>query len=189
MEKLNKFLFLCLNQFAGHHHDLDQFMIFFAKFTPYLFMALLLYLWFSGKKNESLFAGFAALLALLMNQIIGMFYFHPRPFMENLGHTLFSHSVDNSFPSDHVSFTLSIALTFVTFKTTRILGIITMILGLLCGVARVYSGIHWPFDVFGSIIVAIFSIFVIHKLNVPLMRLNRFIITFYYKIIKKEFFA
>ncbi|MDX1808134.1 MAG: undecaprenyl-diphosphatase [Sulfurospirillaceae bacterium] len=189
MEKLNKFLFLYVNQFAGHHHNLDLLMIAFAEFTPYIFMVLLLYLWFKNKKEEGLFAGYAALLALSLNQIIGLFYFHPRPFMENLGHSLISHNPDNSFPSDHVSFTLSIAFVFLTFKTTRTLGIITSILGLMCGISRVYSGVHWPFDVMGSIIISIFSIFVIYKLNTPLLWLNRFIINTYYKIIKKEFFA
>jgi len=189
MQHLNKLWYLNINSFSGHAPLLDFMMLIFATYTPYLFIFILFYLWFGKSKDIALFAGYAATLGVFVNLVIGLFYFHPRPFMENLGHVLLSHNSDSSFPSDHVSFTLSIAFMFLTFKTTKTLGIMASILGLLCGVARIYSGVHWPFDILGSIIVAIFSIFVIYKLKTPLLKLNRFIINTYYKIIKKEFFA
>jgi undecaprenyl-diphosphatase len=85
--------------------------------------------------------------------------------MENLGTTLLAHKPENSFPSDHTTFTLSIALMLITFKSTRILGIILSFLALWCGIARVYSGVHWPFDIVGSIVTASKSL---TKINVIL---------------------
>ncbi|WP_331775935.1 undecaprenyl-diphosphatase [Sulfurospirillum sp. 1612] len=189
MEHFNILWYQDINTYAGVYPWIDFLMQSVATVTPYLFIVMLFYLWFSKRKNLALFAGYAAILGVLINQIIGLFYFHPRPFMENLGHVLLSHSADSSFPSDHVSFTVSIALTLTAFKTTRTLGIIAFILGLFCGVARIYCGVHWPFDIIGAVMVAGLASFLVLRYQTQWSELNHVIITMYHKIIKKEFLA
>ena len=182
---LNQKIFLTINDFAGKNHIIDSAMVSVAKYTPYLFIVLLFYLWFGKSKNEALYAGYTATLGIGINFFIGLFYFHPRPFMDHLGSTLLSHKADSSFPSDHTTFTMSTALMLLSFKTTRTIGIIAVFLALWCGVARIYAGVHYPFDILGSIIVSILAVIVIIALKNKLALLNNIIISVWQKIIKE----
>jgi len=183
MKSFNDTLFFSLNSLAGENHFLDLFMILIAKFTPYAFISILLYLWFTKKQIEALYSGYAATLGIIINQIIGLFYFHSRPFMDHVGLTLLEHKAENSFPSDHTTFTLSIALILINFKNTKLLGIITFIFAIWCGIARIYCGVHYPLDIIGSIIVAIITITVIKLLSSKLNNLSILIITLYNNIL------
>ncbi len=186
MEGLNRLWFLAINSYAGHNHTLDFIIMIIAQYTPYLFIAVLFYLWFTKKRNEALYAGYAATLGVILNLIIGLFYFHPRPFMEGIGHALFVHKSENSFPSDHTTFLFSIAFMFLTFKSTRVLGIIAIIFSLMCGIGRIYSGVHWPFDIIGSIIVSAFVVSIINSLKNHISPLNKLIIETYDKILSRN---
>ena len=179
----NQELFLTINSYAQTNTATDFFMTSVAQYMPYIFIALLFYLWFDDKENEALYAGYATMLGVLLNYIIGLFYFHPRPFMDNLGVSLLTHSAENSFPSDHTTFVVSIAFMLLTFKQTRNIGVVASILALWCGVARVYCGVHYPFDILGSIVVSIVAVTIIKLLSSKLNGLNAFIITLYNKIL------
>ena len=184
MENINKKLFTLINSFASENLFLDNLAIILAKLTPYFFITILFYLWFSNKKNEALFAGYSATLGVLINILIGLFYFHPRPFDVNLGITLIKHSSDSSFPSDHTTFTLSIALMLLSFNSAKKLSLFLVILALLCGVSRIYVGIHWPFDIVGAVIVSFVSVISINKFKEKLFILNNFLIKLWEKLIK-----
>ena len=179
----NQELFLTINSYAQTNTAIDFFMISIAQYSPYVFIVLLFYLWFNDNKNEALYAGYATTLGVLLNSIIGLFYFHPRPFMENLGVTLLHHKAENSFPSDHTTFVVSIAFMLLTFKQTRTIGVVAFVLALWCGIARIYCGVHYPFDILGSIVVAIVAVTIIKLLSSKLNGLNIFIISLYNKIL------
>ena len=186
MESINQKLFLFINGFAHQNTFLDILMISAAKIMPYIFIGLLFYLWFTNKKNEALYAGYAATLGIVVSEIISLFYFHPRPFMENMGITLFKHKADSSFPSDHTTFTVSIAFMLLSFKSTRKIAVIFSILALWCGVARVYSGVHYPFDILGSIVVSIMVVIFINLIRDKLLFVNNFIISIWGRIFKSK---
>ena len=172
MHTLNQTLFLDLNTYAGHNTTLDTIMTVAAAGMPYLFIALLFYLWFTRRRDEALYAGYATTLGVVLDQVIGLFVQHNRPFMDHLGTTLLTHKPENSFPSDHTTFTLSIALMLLTFRSTRLLGIITTLLALWCGAARVYGGVHYPFDILGSVAVALVATGIITAFRSQLAGLN-----------------
>ena len=176
MHTLNQTLFLDLNTYAGHNTTLDTVMAAAAEGMPYLFIALLFVLWFTHRRDEALYAGYATTLGVLLNQIIGLFVHHNRPFMDHLGTTLLAHIPENSFPSDHTTFTLSIALMLLTFRSTRLIGSIATLLALWCGLARIYGGVHYPFDILGSIAVALVATGIIAVLRSRLAGLNYWII-------------
>ena len=138
MYDLNQTLFLALNHFAGQNNIVDHTVIVVASATPYLFIAYLVYAWLSGRQHESLYAGYAATFGVMLNQILSMFYFHNRPFMDHVGHSLLAHVAENSFPSDHATFTLSIALVLMLFASMRKIAIVALGFGIACGIARVY---------------------------------------------------
>lgn len=182
VESLNQKLFVYLNSFSGHNKMVDVVVVFMAEYMPFVFIAILFYLWFTNRKNEALYAGYATTLGVVLNQIIGLFYYHNRPFMDHLGYTLLAQKAESSFPSDHTTFTLSIALMLLTFKQTRTLGVATVALALICGVSRVYCGVHYPFDILGSTIVSIVAVIAISLLKDKLHGLNIIVISTWKKI-------
>jgi len=182
---MNKEVFIYINSMANKNNFLDMVMISVSQYTPYIFIGLLFCLWFIGRQKEALYAGYATTLAVLINFVIGEFCFHPRPFMDNLGVALVSHKAENSFPSDHSSFVISIALMLCSFKSTRAFGVVSLILALWCGLARVYCGVHYPFDIVGSIAVSIIAVSFIKLFSVKLDVVNAFIIDLYNQIIKR----
>ncbi len=187
--QINIIIFNAINHLAGNNIFADKIGIYLAEYSPYIFILFLLYIWFfkKGKYKEiALFAGYSAILGIVINFIISIFYFHARPFMDKIGNTLVAHNAENSFPSDHTTFMLSIAFVFLYFKETRFAGIILSILGLIGGFSRVFVGVHYPFDIFGSILVAIVSSYVILIFKEKLQKFNKQIINLYYKILKYE---
>ncbi len=185
MEQINLTIFNMINGFAHMNGILDAIMILSAKYMPFLFMLELLYLWFKKGdtyKSIALFSGYSAVFGLFINFIITLLYFHPRPFMEHLGVLLIKYATDTSFPSDHTTFMLSIAFMFLYFKQTRILGILFAVLGLFGGFARVFCGVHFPFDIFGSVVVAITSSFIIFILRFEFNKPNKIILKIYNKL-------
>lgn len=168
MEELNITTFLLINQYSGKSSLLDASLIGFAEVMPYIFILIIIYLWFSGcieRKKSSLNSGFSVLLGMLTSYVISLFYYHSRPFVENLGTQLVEHAPDSSFPSDHTTFIFSISVMLLFNKSTRIIGTILLFLSLISGLSRVFVGVHFPLDILGAILVAIFSSVVVFKLR------------------------
>jgi len=184
---MNKTLFLEINSFAGHSHILDLFFIGCAEFMPYIFILAEVYLYFfANRKNEAIFAFYATLLGLFINQLIGLIYFHNRPFMDHIGTDLIHHLPDNSFPSDHTTFLFAIAISLFLYKRTRNWGKILIILAFIGSVARIYVGVHYPFDIIGAIITGAIGAFVILFFKSKLQKANDLIINIEDKILKTK---
>ncbi len=184
---MNKTLFLAINSFAGHNHFLDLFFIGCAEFMPYIFILAEAYLYFIIKrKNEAIFAFYAVLVGLFINQIIGLFYFHNRPFMDHIGLNLIHHLPNNSFPSDHTTFLFAIALSLFFYEKTRNWARILLILAFFGAIARVYVGVHYPFDIIGAILTGAIGAFIVFALKEKLQKINDMIVKIEYKILKKK---
>lgn len=186
--QINIKIFDAINHFAGNNILLDKIEIMIAEYLPIIFILFLLYLWFNKNEHKSfsLYSGYAAILGVSLNFLISLFYFHSRPFMDNIGTLLIKHAPETSFPSDHTTFMLSIAFMLLYFKETRSVGIILSIFGIIGGIARIYCGLHYPFDILGSIIVAIISSGIIFVFKEKLQKFNNLIINLYYKLLKHE---
>lgn len=185
IEQLNLALFHLINQYAGLNPVIDTLAIFAAEYMPIVVILALAILWIAKGNNTRdviLYGVYAAIIGLVINYIIGLVYFHPRPFMIGLGTQLFQYPAETSFPSDHTTFMVSIALIFLYFKETRVYGIILLILGLIGGFARVFSGVHFPLDILGSIMVSIISTLIIFQFKDRFNPLNMLIKEIYLKI-------
>ena len=175
MEKLNTLIFLWLNHFAGVSPVLDAVGILLAKYMPVVFAFWVLYWWFArGEEGRRivLYVVESAALGLALNFVITSVYFHPRPFMLSLGKLLIPHAPETSFPSDHATLMLSMALTALCFHPTRRSGSVLLVLGLLGGLARVFCGLHFPLDIVGSLGVALIATALIMALARRLLPLN-----------------
>jgi undecaprenyl-diphosphatase len=188
IEQLNMALFHMINQYAGLYPFVDTIAILSAQYMPAVFVIVLIYLWirkWATTKDIILYSVYAAVLGLIINYIIGLLYFHPRPFMIPVGTTLFPYTAETSFPSDHTTFMLSIALMMSYFKETQKIGIILVVLGLIGGLSRVFAGVHFPLDILGSVGVAIIVSMVIYYLKDNLAFLNKTVKGIYFKIVRK----
>ncbi len=120
---INWLLFLTINAPAGHTPILDMLMPLLAEDALYLFPLFILLLWWipggrspaarrerSISREAVLWSVVAALLALVVNVVLGTLIYEPRPFIGHLqDHQLIPHPADASFPSDHAAVSFAIA--------------------------------------------------------------------------------
>ena len=167
MENINKILFLWLNAPAHPPQIVVDLATVIATLQIWIIPLTIALIWLRGdacQRRAMLAVTAAGLIALMTNQLIGMTWWHPRPFMIGLGHTLIPHAADSSFPSDHLSLWWAVAFTFLLNPSLRFSGIVLGLLGIPLAWARIYLGVHFPFDMAGGAIVAMLSTTLIHHL-------------------------
>ncbi len=157
MLALNNHLFLLLNASATASPILVTLAEVVAAKLIYLIPFLLFALWIWGKPEQR--AGLTATaiaggLALGANQLLGLLWYEPRPFMIGLGRTLMPHAPENSFPSDHTTFILTIGFALIATRTAPTWAKVVSILGALVAWARIYLGLHFPLDMLASTLIA-----------------------------------
>ena len=155
---MNIELFGLINNLANKNGVLDGIMIFFSNYVPYIFMAVIVIVFILGikqKRFEYRKIAFSTVVITIINLIINLLIrsiFHvDRPFIHNKVNLLVPHDTASSFPSNHATGTMSIALGLG--KYNRILEIIMTILSIIVGFSRVYVGNHYPMDVIGAYII------------------------------------
>ncbi len=160
MEELNRTLFLAINAPAHAGALVLAIAQFLADYVVWSIPAILLIGWLRGRERARLVmlrATAAGLAGLLINQVIALFWNHPRPSMIGLGHTYVAHAPDSSFPSDHLTLIWAVAFSFVMHPWSRPAGIALALFGLPVAWARIYLGIHFPLDMAGAASVALAS--------------------------------
>jgi len=156
LEAFNEALFLLINGTPATPAWLVGMAMLIADYVIYLIPLLLAGMWLWGSEAQRSLAIRACLVAMLgvgANQLIGLVWQHPRPFMIGLGHTFLPHAPDSSFPSDHATVFAGIALTLL-LGGARWLGGLTLLAGVLVAWARVFLGVHFPLDMLGAAAVA-----------------------------------
>jgi len=161
MENMNLYLFDFLNASPGLSGWPLYFAIAAAEYLIYVIPIGLVagWLWSSSQYRSTILAAtLVGFLALGINQLINLAWFHPRPFMMHVGHTYLVHAPDSSFPSDHVTLLWAIGLVFMTRPYTRLSGAVVLLFAMLAAWARVYLGVHFPLDMAGAVLVATLSV-------------------------------
>lgn len=143
-----------LNGFAARHDAFEDVLRFFALDAQLLFIALLATLFLARGKWRSdnarhgvVAAGFSALLALGVAQVLSHLWERPRPYVAHPGdsHLFISPSPDPSFPSDHA--TAAFAIAMAIWLRNRRAGVLAFAMAALVSVGRVAVGTHYPGDV------------------------------------------
>lgn len=158
MEALNQHLFLALNAQPESQPLVIWFAIIMAKYAIFCIPLIMVKGWL-GKSEAHHKMILTALLAtagaLLINHLIGsLIWYHPRPFVMPLGHTLISHAPTPSFPSNHMTIVSTVAFSFILRPALRTMGIALAALALPIAWSRIYLGVHFPLDMLGAVIVA-----------------------------------
>lgn len=163
---MNISTFYFLHNFLFKYEWLDRIIWFFAE--PFLYFVLgsiLIYLFYhygifklnnaekflknGGRKILSIL--FSTGFSYFLSFVVKLIFMAPRPALAlpNIA-TLFIES-GYAFPSSH-SAVIS-AFAFSIYFRNKKLGYICMIAGLLIGVARVMSGVHFPIDILGGFLL------------------------------------
>ncbi|AAK80489.1 undecaprenyl-diphosphatase [Clostridium acetobutylicum] len=155
---MNMELFRIINNLASKNEVFDKVMIFFSKDVPYLYTAILAVVFVlgivknKGNYRKSVFSSFViTVINLIFSFAIGKLYYEDRPFVHNKVNLLVQHSKDASFPSDHATGTMSIALGLRNYN--KLISRILILISLIVGFSRVYVGNHYPMDVLGAYIM------------------------------------
>ena len=158
LEAINRRLFEILNAHVGLSGLSLGLATLAAKGAIGVLAVLLTWNWLSaGPRERRALARLviAVPLALALNYLVGLVYPHARPFMIGLGHTFFSHCPESSFPSDHASAMWTVAFGMLIWSRAKWAGGVAIVLAALTSWARVFLGVHFPFDILGSMAVAV----------------------------------
>ena len=162
---LDIYLFSQINNLALKYLWLDTLGIFLAKYLPWVLIGILiLFLIKDFRKYWKMVSlgVLAAGFARIITEIIRLVYYHPRPFIENEVNLLLNHPLTSSFPSWHTSFFF--AFSTVIYFYNKKAGFFFFLASFLIGFGRVFTGIHWPSDILGGMVLGILSAWLINKL-------------------------
>lgn len=164
MEHLNQSLFLLLNAGPNSPATAVNVARFLAEWLVWIVPVGLTLGWLRGSqatRQVLVSSTISGLAGLLINQLIGLVWYHPRPAELGIGLTLVDHVPDSSFPSDHLTLIWAIAFSLLMHRESRIAGWGLTLLGLPVAWARIFLGVHFPLDILGAALVALGSAWLI----------------------------
>jgi len=110
--------FMSINSKVTLYPLMDYSMIFFAEYVQYAFVLLMLVLWWRNKRKDRVIvfqAMFAFAFSYSINRLIEVFFYRERPFISQDIFQLVEHAANSSFPSDHATSAISIAVTLLLY--------------------------------------------------------------------------
>lgn len=188
--------FQLINHLAISERFLNPLMVFLAEKAEYLFFAGIILYWFFPKAhNRKMVAEaiVAACAALFINVVIGHFFYRDRPFVSHHVNWLIPHAKNASFPSDHATAAFVIAAAIWNWRKRD--GWLWLILAAGIALSRVWTGVHYPLDVVGGMVIGAGTAFFIHSLLIRSEKLNKAVnglIEFYEKVensLRKKLFS
>jgi undecaprenyl-diphosphatase len=149
-----------INSDAGLHGWRLELALFCAEWLILLVPVGLLGLWMRGagaEREAAVKALAATACALGLNAVIGLLWYHARPFVAGVGHNFMHHAADSSFPSDHgtIMFTVALVLAASSVPAAKRFGRSLLPLSFVVAWSRVFLGVHWPMDMLGALAVAL----------------------------------
>jgi len=165
---MDKFLFDLIHNLSGKSIYLDYVFIFIANYLILIFpIIVFLFLIFSQDKKKRrdifLLSFSGTIFIYLFNFLLQKIYFRERPFVVlNFSSLINISPLEASFPSTHTA--LAFIFAFVIFNIDKRLGVISFLFALLIGLSRIFVGVHWPSDVFGGIILSLFTFLIVKGL-------------------------
>lgn len=174
MPDVNQVLFLAINAGPEPPALVLELARLFAVWAVPASIVLFVLLWIripDTRRAALISATLIMILGLIVNQVIGAIYLHPRPFMIGLGHQYLAHRSNGSFPSDHAVFIWCLAFSLLALGTFRAWAALLVALGVAVAWARIYLGVHFPFDMAGAFVVALALSPLARMIEEPVLRL------------------
>lgn len=164
MDQINQTLFALINGPADPAPAMLILAQFLADWVLYIVAAGLFFGWLRAAvttRRTLVQVAMATLLALAVNFTIAALWYHPRPFELGIGNQLIAHAAETSFPSDHATILFAVAFSLLAFGAARLWAWLALAAAMTVAWARIWLGIHWPLDMFGSLVVALVAVWII----------------------------
>ncbi len=167
IQSADKTIFFWINDLAGRVPIIDRFMRLMGTdyFIPVCMALVVFALWFAGRDPERIernqravwCALIGAGLACAIVAICNAFHDRPRPFEMYPGEVelLFYRPTDPSFPSNIAATTFAFASGI--WLGNRRVGWLLLLPAFLAGFARVFIGVHYPFDILGGTLIGLMA--------------------------------
>ena len=154
---MNEKIFFFFNDLAGENALLDKLMVFGGVNLIYLmFLVAGVIVAYALYKREYYRAGlFVAVLALtfVLLQLLAFTHVNERPYIEYDVTQLVEREPSRSFPSNHAGAAFAIALGSI-FITKPKAALALLLAAVAVGTSRIFTGLHHPIDIGGSILAA-----------------------------------
>ncbi|THD36148.1 MAG: phosphatase PAP2 family protein [Sphingomonas sp.] len=157
-----------INAAAGHSPLLDATMIAVATWGVPLLVLLVAVQWWRRSADRAadrhilVAAGLSFLLGLGINQLILLLVHRVRPYDAGVTHLTVAPSADPSFPSDHATAAVAIAVAFLLHGATRRGGAF-LVAACVIALSRVFIGIHYVGDTIGGAATALIAALVVRQ--------------------------
>ncbi len=173
---MNSALFDAINELAGHSAAADDLVKFVARYLVFAIAAAVAIYWVMGRGrqraiNQTMVAGAvaAALLSLAVASLIQHLYVHPRPFVDRQDVILLiNHGADPSLPSEHAVVAFSLAGAAL-WSRRLLLASGLLLAAVALGLARIYTGLHYPADIAAAAGLGLLASFLAVGLAQPLI--------------------
>ncbi len=171
---MDLYLFNLIHGFSRKWWSLDWIGVFFASYLGYFLILAALVLFLKQKKwhEKIYFFSFISLSLILSRGIIAeavkFFAERPRPFsVLNFQPLIEASGVNASMPSGHMAFYFALAIAIFFFN--KKIGWYFLGAAILMGIARIFTGVHWPLDILAGAAIGIASVFLVKKI-IPVVK-------------------
>nr|CDP79909.1 putative membrane-associated phosphatase [Bartonella schoenbuchensis] len=140
-----------------------------AKFLIYVIPVHLFVLWFcSGYRERRVALSICVSIcaALFFSYLISLIYFRPRPFVAGLTQSLIEHKATASFPSHHALVIASYTTCLYFYQYKLVSKFALILLFLICW-GRIFTGVHYPFDVLSGAVLGSLTSWGVIRLITP----------------------
>ena len=163
---MNDQIFYFFYNLAHQSKLLDQLVVFFAFYFPYIVIILAgvfilmhhevlraqePFKVFMQKKKEISKAFLAGILAWILAQVLKFLFSFGRPAEALTVINPLLTKTDYSFPSGHATFFMALAISIFFFHKKA--GYLFIFFALLIGIARIIAGVHFPVDILGGFVL------------------------------------
>ena|SRR3989338_932622 len=160
---MNESIFRFINNLAGQWPWLDTVAIFCAEYLMYVLLLIVVVYTVSNYRRWRDLAivaiGSALVARLVIAQSIKMLYDHPRPYwLLSDVNLLLAKEMESSFPSGHVIFVFALATGVYFYNKSA--GRWFLGMAVLVGVARVFVGVHWPYDIIVGAVLGVATAYI-----------------------------
>jgi undecaprenyl-diphosphatase len=144
-------LFKKINKFANRYNWLDQLGVFFAEYSGFVMILVMIFLLWKDQLKQDVFFRAVALAffaRFVLLKVIRKFIVRSRPFTDHKVNLLIKRLKDLSFPSGHSTFFFT--LSFVVWYYNQDVGSWMLLNSFLIGISRIFVGVHYPLDILGG---------------------------------------
>ncbi|WP_414836286.1 phosphatase PAP2 family protein [Candidatus Nanohalococcus occultus] len=153
-----------VQSFAGNEF-LDQIMVFSAEYLLVLVPLAGLYIWFNEENGfeKASFMGATVCLSIALTYVFGLLYYHQPPQYQGF-ETILTKDLENAFPSQHGAGTFAAIWPALYLGKRKLAGLLTAG-AVLTGIGRVYTGLHFPIDILGGVLVSLTAFAAVYLLE------------------------